>query len=477
MSQLDGNDAGPKSSFNLCSSTSAPGSISPHIPITSTGGHTPHGQRVPSMQSSATALSPYPSAAESQYPQAQPQQYHQLQQLSYQAPFSSADYTGVPNNTNYESHHSRPSAPPPLTLPPAQNAYDMPPNYLSSRAEPSSALRQHLTAPQPNHPELANQCRQQPMDAAQQSQQQNRKPTDIQQSVSAQNPSFQIQQRSSVDRGTQQRQPNSQRSLHPAIGRDQRKDNEGPDMRAQHESNICDGRHYQQLAGEHGTFMVRDNQAPIQDSYQQNIGQRINLNQPPAQRIYVRQPPMEQSAMMHNPVIVQQQQQQQYRQQLQPQQAYIGPQRFYVNSETPTCGNALQELSEAPKEKYRELKRKFKFLIMENEYYQEELRNLQRKLLKLSRDKNFLLDRLTSYEDVGSPNDSESDDSEASAKTLEDRSIKSKRKTMKPIMTGSKKSLIYGKNGEGPSRRRSSATVKSPSKPKVEVPSGSSSQV
>ena len=39
--------------------------------------------------------------------------------------------------------------------------------------------------------------------------------------------------------------------------------------------------------------------------------------------------------------------------------------------------------------------------LQENEYYQEELRNLQRKLLKLSRDKNFLLDRLTSYEDVG----------------------------------------------------------------------------
>ncbi|CDW60333.1 hypothetical protein TTRE_0000870101 [Trichuris trichiura] len=41
------------------------------------------------------------------------------------------------------------------------------------------------------------------------------------------------------------------------------------------------------------------------------------------------------------------------------------------------------------KEKYRELKKRFKFLVYENEFYQEELRNLQRKLMKLSRDRKY----------------------------------------------------------------------------------------
>ncbi|XP_006750261.1 INO80 complex subunit E [Leptonychotes weddellii] len=52
------------------------------------------------------------------------------------------------------------------------------------------------------------------------------------------------------------------------------------------------------------------------------------------------------------------------------------------------------------KKKYRNLKRKLKFLIYEHECFQEELRKAQRKLLKVSRDKSFLLDRLLQYENV-----------------------------------------------------------------------------
>ncbi|XP_076363124.1 uncharacterized protein LOC143253320 isoform X1 [Tachypleus tridentatus] len=61
------------------------------------------------------------------------------------------------------------------------------------------------------------------------------------------------------------------------------------------------------------------------------------------------------------------------------------------------------------RQKYRTLKRKFKFLIYENECFQEELRKAQRKLLKVSRDKSFLLDRLLEHEKV----ESSSSDSEA----------------------------------------------------------------
>ncbi|EGW09872.1 INO80 complex subunit E isoform X1 [Cricetulus griseus] len=63
------------------------------------------------------------------------------------------------------------------------------------------------------------------------------------------------------------------------------------------------------------------------------------------------------------------------------------------------------------KKKYRNLKRKLKFLIYEHECFQEELRKAQRKLLKVSRDKSFLLDRLLQYENV----DEDSSDSDATA--------------------------------------------------------------
>lgn len=62
------------------------------------------------------------------------------------------------------------------------------------------------------------------------------------------------------------------------------------------------------------------------------------------------------------------------------------------------------------KEKYHALKRKLKALIYEQESFLTELQKAQRKLLKASRDKSFLLDRLLIYEQV---TDDSSDDSEA----------------------------------------------------------------
>ncbi|XP_075438470.1 INO80 complex subunit E, partial [Ascaphus truei] len=63
------------------------------------------------------------------------------------------------------------------------------------------------------------------------------------------------------------------------------------------------------------------------------------------------------------------------------------------------------------KRKYKNLKRKLKFLIYEQECFQEELRRAQRKLLKVSRDKSFLLDRIVQYENV----DEDSSDSDVTA--------------------------------------------------------------
>lgn len=68
------------------------------------------------------------------------------------------------------------------------------------------------------------------------------------------------------------------------------------------------------------------------------------------------------------------------------------------------------------KRKYKNLKSKLKFLVYEQECFLEELRKAQRKLLKVSRDKSFLLDRLLPYEKI---NDS-SGDSDATASSESD---------------------------------------------------------
>ncbi|XP_073981823.1 uncharacterized protein [Rhodnius prolixus] len=65
------------------------------------------------------------------------------------------------------------------------------------------------------------------------------------------------------------------------------------------------------------------------------------------------------------------------------------------------------------KAQYRSFKRKLKFLIYENECFQEALRNNQRRMLKVSRDKSFLLDRLLNYEKV-EVTSSEGEDTESS---------------------------------------------------------------
>ena len=188
------------------------------------------------------------------------QQYHQLQQLNYQVPYSGVEYTGVPNTNNYDSQHSRTIAQLPLSQPQAQSSYEIAQNYQNSRSNSSygtasvasSSLRQHLT--QQNQHELVNQCRPPQIDPQQQSQ----KPTDVQQSISAQNPSFQLQQRSSG--GGTQRQPNAPRPPNSASGRGQRKNNESTDVRLKHDGSSAEpGRmqqHYQQSL--EGAILVRE---------------------------------------------------------------------------------------------------------------------------------------------------------------------------------------------------------------------------
>ncbi|XP_043194050.1 transforming growth factor beta regulator 1-like [Amphibalanus amphitrite] len=68
----------------------------------------------------------------------------------------------------------------------------------------------------------------------------------------------------------------------------------------------------------------------------------------------------------------------------------------------------IKDESEHYRVKYSKLKRKLKTLVFENESYRDELQRCQRKLLKLNRDKSFLLDRLLLYETAVNSSDSES---------------------------------------------------------------------
>ena len=63
------------------------------------------------------------------------------------------------------------------------------------------------------------------------------------------------------------------------------------------------------------------------------------------------------------------------------------------------------------KKKYKTMKKKLRFIVFEQECFLEELRKSQRRLLKVSRDRSFLLDRLLQYEKI----DGQSSDSDATA--------------------------------------------------------------
>lgn len=65
------------------------------------------------------------------------------------------------------------------------------------------------------------------------------------------------------------------------------------------------------------------------------------------------------------------------------------------------------------KAQYNTLKKKLKYLLYENEFFQENLRTSQRRLLKVTRDRSFLLDRLLQYEKTDLTS-SESEDTESS---------------------------------------------------------------
>ncbi|XKL68448.1 hypothetical protein PGB90_003939 [Kerria lacca] len=79
------------------------------------------------------------------------------------------------------------------------------------------------------------------------------------------------------------------------------------------------------------------------------------------------------------------------------------------------------------RQEYRKLKRKLKLLIYENECFQESLRNTERKFLSATRDRNFLLERLSTYE----PIDTSTSDTEETAESSDDEYLRTSVKRRK----------------------------------------------
>ncbi|OZC08686.1 hypothetical protein X798_04234 [Onchocerca flexuosa] len=168
-----------------------------------------------------------------------------------------------------------------------------------------------------------------------------------------------------------------------------------------------------------------------QHCQQQQMLQQQHCQQPQVlqqQQLQVLQRPQQQNFPHQLQTIQQKQQVQQIQQsqQVQMQHGYVQfplqkqLKKHFTQQRDDGDEEEEEEVQQRPltaKEEYRELKHRFRFLVYENECYQEELRNLQRKLLKLSRDKNFLLDRLLLYEKLSDS----SDESDSSVKTVEEK--------------------------------------------------------
>lgn len=85
------------------------------------------------------------------------------------------------------------------------------------------------------------------------------------------------------------------------------------------------------------------------------------------------------------------------------------------NEETTTATAAVQGNGISFKHKYRELKRRLKYLVYENECFENDVKELQSNLLLIDREKSYLLDRLMTHETVIVSGDSDIDSTDYSS--------------------------------------------------------------
>ncbi|XP_070572377.1 INO80 complex subunit E-like [Ptychodera flava] len=117
----------------------------------------------------------------------------------------------------------------------------------------------------------------------------------------------------------------------------------------------------------------------------------------------------------------------------------------------PVADEFNSDVVDAPnyKQKYKTLKRKLKYLVYEQECFNEELKKAQRKLLKVSRDKSFLLDRLLQYEQI-EDSSSDSDDTDSSSSDNDVKDVTTQKSKKKKTLSHPLPSLPYGLEGFNP---------------------------
>ncbi|XP_073967097.1 uncharacterized protein [Choristoneura fumiferana] len=113
------------------------------------------------------------------------------------------------------------------------------------------------------------------------------------------------------------------------------------------------------------------------------------------------------------------------------------------------------------KSHYLTLKKKLKYLIYENECFQDALRCSQKRLLKVSRDRSFLLDRLLQYEKPDSST-SESEDTESSDDTDYNRADILKRKKIEASAAHQNLSAAASNKGASAVKRKRAVVPKKP---------------
>lgn len=133
-----------------------------------------------------------------------------------------------------------------------------------------------------------------------------------------------------------------------------------------------------------------------------------------------------------------------------------------------------QEESKFKKE-YKTLKRKFQNLIYENEAFQQALRAAQKRLLAVTRDRTFLLDRLLMHEKIeNSTSESDVTDSsdEGESQTKYEPAVKKKRSEGSSHGSNNVQHVNSGKGANA-----TSAAAKKKRPPPVRQPKTSSQQM
>jgi len=113
------------------------------------------------------------------------------------------------------------------------------------------------------------------------------------------------------------------------------------------------------------------------------------------------------------------------------------------------------------KKQYKFLKRKFKHLLYENEMFRVALRTAQKRLLTVSRDRNFLLDRLLQYEKVETSSESEDTESSDDQDSMRAEPAK-KRKLDSGLSHNNGSSIASGKMLAAAKRKKSTPSVRPP---------------